>query len=152
MDHVAVGRYWDENAEVWTRLVREGYDVYRDFLNTPAFLAMLPPVGGLCGVDIGCGEGGNTRQLARRGARVTGIDVSPTFVRAAAEEEAREPLGIGYLVASAAELPFDDASFDFATAFMSLMDVPENDRALVPPGVINWSRPAIIGINVRAVE
>jgi len=26
MDHEEVGRYWDGNAEVWTQLVRAGYD------------------------------------------------------------------------------------------------------------------------------
>jgi ubiquinone/menaquinone biosynthesis C-methylase UbiE len=130
MDHLTVGRYWDENAEVWTTLARAGYDVYRDHLNTPAFLRMLPPVAGLRGLDIGCGEGGNTRQVARLGARMTGIDVSHTFVRHAADAEAREPLGVRYAVASAVALPFGDAAFDFATAFMCLMDVPENDRAL----------------------
>ena len=130
MDHLAVGRCWDENAEVWTRLVREGYDVYRDHLNTPAFLAMLPPVRGLAGLDIGCGEGSNTRQLARRGARMAAVDISQTFVSHAMAEEAREPLGIRYARASAVGLPFPDDAFDFATAFMSLMDIPENAAAL----------------------
>jgi hypothetical protein len=44
MDHEEVGRYWDENADAWTELVRAGYDHYRDGLNTPAFLEMLPEV------------------------------------------------------------------------------------------------------------
>jgi hypothetical protein len=48
-----VARYWEANAETWTRHARAGYDIYRDGLNTPAFLDMLPPVGGLCGLDIG---------------------------------------------------------------------------------------------------
>jgi ubiquinone/menaquinone biosynthesis C-methylase UbiE len=130
MDHLAVGRYWDDNADVWTRLVREGYDVYRDHLNTPAFLRMLPPVNGLVGLDVGCGEGSNTRQLARLGARMTGIDVAETFIRYAAAEEAREPLGVRYHIASAAALPFADDAFDFATAFMCLMDMPENGSVL----------------------
>ena len=60
MKHTDVKRYWEENAEAWTRLSRRGYDVYRDHLNTPAFLAMLPDVRGLAGLDIGCGEGNNT--------------------------------------------------------------------------------------------
>lgn len=38
MDHLEVGRYWDENAPTWTRLSRAGYDVYRHLLNTPAFV------------------------------------------------------------------------------------------------------------------
>ncbi len=67
MDHEEVGCYWDENAEVWTELVRSGYDHYRDGLNTPAFLEMLPDVNGLSGLDVGCGEGHNTPSA--RGAR-----------------------------------------------------------------------------------
>src|SRR5437762_2935974 len=70
MDHIEVGAYWDGNAEAWTKLSRAGYDVYRDHLNTPAFFEMLPDVHGHDGLDIGCGEGHNTRLLAQRGARV----------------------------------------------------------------------------------
>ena len=51
---------------MWTQLSRAGYDTYRDHLNTPAFLQMLPEVNGLTGLDIGCGEGSNTRELAAR--------------------------------------------------------------------------------------
>ena len=91
---------------------------------------MLPDVRGLVGLDIGCGEGHNTRQIARRGARLVGIDIAETFVRHAADKEQAEPLGIEYRVASAVELPFASASFDFAVATMSLMDTPETERAL----------------------
>ncbi|MDQ4126507.1 MAG: class I SAM-dependent methyltransferase, partial [Actinomycetota bacterium] len=130
MDHEEVGRYWDENAEAWTELVRAGYDHYRDGLNTPAFLAMLPEVDGLRGLDVGCGEGHNTRMVARRGARMVGIDISANFVRHARGAEENHRLGIRYEVASAVGLPFDGASFDFVTAFMSLMDIPETERVL----------------------
>jgi hypothetical protein len=64
MDHEGVGSYWDENAQAWAELARAGFDHYRDGLNTPAFLAMLPEVDGLVGLDLGCGEGHNTRLLA----------------------------------------------------------------------------------------
>src|SRR5215213_2573998 len=130
MDHEEVGRYWNENAEVWTELVRAGYDHYRDGLNTPAFFEMLPGVDGLSGLDAGCGEGHNTRLLAERGARMIGIDISRNFVRYAREAEAARPLGIRYENASAVQLPFENASFDFVVAFMSLMDIPETERVL----------------------
>ncbi|MBI1851770.1 MAG: class I SAM-dependent methyltransferase [Planctomycetes bacterium] len=123
-------RCWDGNADAWTKLSRAGYDVYRDFLNTPAFLAMLPDVSGRRGIDIGCGEGSNTRLVAGRGARVIGIDVSPRFVEHALEAERREPIGIEYRVGDAIALPFRDAAFEFAVAFMSLMDVPDHARAI----------------------
>ena len=122
-----VAAYWEGNAETWTRQTRAGYDVYRDILNTPAFLEMLPPVAGLAGIDIGCGEGSNTRKVAGLGARMTGIDVAPTFIRHAMEAGGN----IDYQVADAHALPFADSGFDFATAFMSLMDMPRPEQALI---------------------
>jgi ubiquinone/menaquinone biosynthesis C-methylase UbiE len=130
MDHEAVGRLWNANAYAWTTLARAGYDIYRDYLNTPAFFAMLPPINGLAGLDIGCGEGHNTRLLAKQGARVTAIDIAEVFIAYAREAEEETPLGIDYRVASAVALPFPDGTFDFATAFMSLMDIPETEQAL----------------------
>jgi len=137
-----VAAFWEDNAETWTRQARAGYDVYRDALNTPAFLAMLPDVAGRSGLDIGCGEGGNTRQISALGARMTGIDVAPTFIRHAVEAGG----DIDYQVADAHALPFADRSFDFATAFMSLMDMPgpekavmEASRVLKPGGFLQFS-------------
>jgi ubiquinone/menaquinone biosynthesis C-methylase UbiE len=130
MNHEEVGHFWNANADAWTKLARAGYDVYRDYLNTPAFFAMLPDVGGLAGLDIGCGEGHNTRLLAKRGARVTAIDVAAAFVGHAARAESEAPQGITYAVASAVALPFADAAFDFATGFMCFMDIPETGRVL----------------------
>lgn len=130
MDHREAGRYWNANAEAWTQLSRAGYDLFRDHLNTPAFLELLPEVSGLRGLDIGCGEGHNTRLLAEHGALVTAIDFSESFLRHAQTKEVREPVGIGYVRASAVELPFANVTFDFATAFMSLMEFPETRSAL----------------------
>lgn len=130
MNHKEVGQYWNGNAEAWTLLARAGYDVYRDYLNTPAFLDMLPDVSGLSGIDIGCGEGHNTRLIAQRCAHLTGIDIAETFIQHATEAEKTHPLGIDYRIASAVEIPFPDQHFDFATAVMSLMDVPETELVL----------------------
>ena len=131
MDHRLAGRYWESNAPGWTLLSRQGWDVYRDAVNTPAFLDLLPDVTGKRGLDIGCGEGHNTRLFAQRGAQMFAVDVAPTFVRLAAGMEAGEPKdAIRYAVASALELPFAPGQFDFATAVMSLMDLPDHLLAL----------------------
>jgi SAM-dependent methyltransferase len=144
MDDRTVGEYWERNAAAWTQLTREGYDVYRDLLNTPAFLEILPDVSGLQGLDIGCGEGANTRQLAERGARMWGVDIAPTFIARAREVAAATP--IEYSVGSALALPFASGRFDFAVAFMSLMDVGEPElaiqeayRVLRPGGFLQFS-------------
>jgi ubiquinone/menaquinone biosynthesis C-methylase UbiE len=91
---------------------------------------MLPNVAGLAGLDIRCGEGHNTRLLAKCGAQVTAIDIAENFIANARQVEAHEPLDIAYRVASAVDLPFAEGTFDFATAFMSFMDIPETDRVL----------------------
>jgi SAM-dependent methyltransferase len=146
LDEREVGKLWDGNADAWTLLVRMGCDIYRDHVNTPAFLEMLPDVDGSCGLDVGCGEGHNTRLVARRGAEMTGVDISQKFVRHAAQTEAEEPLRIRYLCASGCALPFADESFDFVVAFMSLMDmaghreaVQEVHRVLKPGGFFQFS-------------
>jgi SAM-dependent methyltransferase len=130
MDRDEVAGYWEANAETWTRHARAGYDVYRDALNTPAFLAMLPPIAGLAGLDVGCGEGANTRQLARLGARMHAIDIAPTFIRHAQASEDLDALGIVFRVGDGVDLPFADASFDFVTSFMALMDMPDQAGVL----------------------
>jgi SAM-dependent methyltransferase len=130
LDDREVRKLWDGNADAWTLLARQGYDIYRDHMNTPWFLAMLPDVNGLRGLDIGCGEGNNTRLVAQRGAGMVGLDISSRFAAYAAKSEGEKPLGIRYVAASGSALPFADASFDFAVAFMSLMDMANQDEAV----------------------
>ena len=130
MDNAEAGRMWNDNADSWTELSRAGYDVCRDLFNTPTFLDILPDISNLDGLDIGCGEGHNTRLLARRGARMTGIDISERFIEHAHAEEERETLWISYRVADAANLPYPAKTFDFATGFMSLMDMPQVERVV----------------------
>lgn len=146
MENKEVARYWNENADDWTKLSREGYDTYRDAFNTPAMMGMLPDVAGLNGLDIGCGEGHNTRLVAERGAKMTGIDISEVFIRHAMDEETRNPRGIKFITGDACELPFEGETFDFAVSFMCLMDTPSIDRAfaeayrvLKPGGFLQFS-------------
>lgn len=127
-------------------MARQGYDVYRDWLNAPAFQDLLGPVDGLRGLDIGCGEGYNTRLTAARGARMTAADIVPTFVREAAREERRNPHGIRFCMCSGLELCFSAGAFDFVMATMCLMDMPrpadairEVYRVLKPGGFFQFS-------------
>lgn len=130
MDVPDTREVWDANAPVWIELSRAGFDVYRDLINTPAFFGTLPDVEGRLGLDLGCGEGHNTRLLAERGATVVALDVSRPFASAAAAQERVDPLGISYILGDARRLPLATNSFDFVTAFMSLMDVGDPDAAL----------------------
>jgi SAM-dependent methyltransferase len=126
-DHPDSRTIWNANAPAWIELSRAGFDVYRDLVNTPAFLALLPPVRGQRVLDLGCGEGHNTRLVAEQGADVVALDISEVFIRAAADSATHRT---AHIVGDGTELPFRPACFDGVTAFMSLMDVAEPERTL----------------------
>lgn len=117
-------RHWEEQAEQWVRWARtpehDSYWWYRD-----SFFAMLPRPGKQT-LDIGCGEGRVTRDLAELGHRTIGIDSSPTLIRYASQAH---PAG-HYLLADAAALPFPEATFDLVVAYCSLMDIDDMPAAV----------------------
>ena len=90
----------------------------------------------------GSGIGGPARMIAARfGAQVTGIDLTPDFVETARRLTETVGLKAEFVVGSALDLPFEDASFDLATLLhvgMNLPDKPrlfaEVARVLVPGG------------------
>lgn len=115
---------WEQEAENWIAWARTpGHDEY--WLYRDAFFELLPPPGRAT-LDLGCGEGRVARDLAARGHRVTGVDASPTLLRAAAEAHADGR----YVLADAAALPFEAASFDLVVAYNSLMDIQDMPVAL----------------------
>src|SRR5438093_12673712 len=67
-----------------------------------ALLGLLGDVSGLRLLDLACGHGRLSRELARRGARVVGLDLSSALLDKARERERVNPLGITYVHADAA--------------------------------------------------
>ena len=115
---------WEDRASQWLAWARTpGHDAYWRY--RAAFFAIVPPPVGRT-LEVGCGEGRVTRDLAARGHAVTAVDGSPALVAAAA---GGDPQGT-YLIADACELPFEDASFDLVVAYNMLMDVQDMPRAV----------------------
>jgi len=124
-------REWEASADSWVRFVRDGKDYYRYYSTEPAMLDVVGDVNGRYLLDLGCGEGYWCRALARRGARVVGIDFSSRMIEEAIEAEKEERLGIEYHVADATDLRmFNDELFDMATSFMALQDIEDYDAAV----------------------
>ncbi len=115
---------WEQEAENWIAWARtpdhDAYWLFRD-----SFFRLLPSPGRAT-LELGCGEGRVARDLAARGHRVTGVDASPTLLRAANEAQP----GGDYVLADAAALPFAAASFDLVVAYNSLMDVQDMPGAV----------------------
>ncbi len=118
---------WNTAADAWREFVRSGADYYRLEVHGPALLDACGPVVGLNVLDLGCGEGYFARELARRGAIVTAVDVSEEQLRSAQEEERKQPLGIQYIHLDAREIAarWTTGSFDLVTACMSLQDMAD---------------------------
>jgi len=105
------------------------------------FRAFLPPPGAAT-LEIGCGEGRVARELSDLGHHVTVTDIAPRLLAAAEAAHSAD----GYVLADAAQLPFDDASFDRVVAYNMLMDVAdmpaviaEAARVLSPGGTLTVS-------------
>ncbi|MFQ3633537.1 SAM-dependent methyltransferase [Roseiflexus sp.] len=84
-------------------------------------------------LDVGCGVGRPAIRLSlQTGAAVTGITVSADQVaRATALADAYGVVDrVRFQLADAMALPFDDASFDAAWAFESLLHMPDREHVL----------------------
>jgi 2-polyprenyl-3-methyl-5-hydroxy-6-metoxy-1,4-benzoquinol methylase len=133
------------------------YDAVADFYisgfgsaDDPASVALLElsgPVAGLRVLDVACGHGRITRELARRGAEVTGIDISGSLISKARETERDDPLGIRYVHADVTtQAALGGGEFDAATCNFGLSDIDDLDaaitaisRALRPGGYFSFS-------------
>ncbi|BAE50939.1 2-polyprenyl-3-methyl-5-hydroxy-6-metoxy-1,4-benzoquinol methylase [Paramagnetospirillum magneticum AMB-1] len=110
-------------------------------------------------IDVGCGDGGLVRALARFGAHVLGVECSPRQLakaRAAAKVADEEIVdGVGQA------LPVDDESADAVVFFNSLHHIPiafqakalaEAARVLRPGGEVYVSEPLPWGAFFEAVR
>lgn len=91
-------------------------------------------------LDLGCGAGFLSNELARHGFSVTGMDLSPDSLRVA--DAFDETKSVHYEVGDAYELPYPSESFDVVTAMDFLEHVEDPDivihevsRVLKPGGL-----------------
>lgn len=118
---------WNAGANAYDAFVESGADYYRLEVHGPAFVATCEPVRDRAALDLGCGQGYFSRQLASRGARVDAVDVAAELLAHAEAHEARQPLGIRYHSLSAAMIAahFPPGHFDIVTACMSVQDMAD---------------------------
>ncbi|MGH9689018.1 MAG: class I SAM-dependent methyltransferase [Candidatus Acidiferrales bacterium] len=81
-------------------------------------------------LDLGTGTGNLARALARRGCKVTGIDISEPQVSEARRLAAEEGLNVDFLVRPAEETGLADQSFDVVAAAQSWLYF-DRDRATI---------------------
>jgi len=70
-----ISEAWDRVADEWTRHYDEFGDVSRRYIIDPVLLRLVGSVSGLSIFDAGCGNGYLCRILAKKGARMVGVDI-----------------------------------------------------------------------------
>ncbi len=73
-------------------------------------------------LDLGCGSGRDCFFLARKGIKVTGIDISGVAIEKAREFAKKENLDIQFDVGNIEELPYEDKSFDKVISAYTIQD------------------------------
>lgn len=81
-------------------------------------------------LDIGCGAGFITEELATAGFAATGIDPSGVAIEAARAHADQQGLAIEYVVGVGEALPFADAAFDLVSCCDVLEHVSDLDRVV----------------------
>lgn len=128
-DYASFAKYMEAGAVE----VLEGWDIERD-------KSLL---------DVGCGAGQTAIPAAKKGVRVTGVDIAENLVEHARRRSAEARLNVRFDVGDAENLPYPDQSYDVVISMFGAMFAPRPDqvvrefvRVLKPGGKLimaNWT-------------
>jgi SAM-dependent methyltransferase len=148
-DHVTVNRdFWNGMAKDWAAAGEYAWAsdevTWGNWSLPNAELQLLPEdMSGMDAIELGCGTGYVSAWMARRGARVTGIDVSAEQLATAERLRAEHGLDIAFIEGNAEATGLPDASFDFAISEYGAaiwcdpdLWLPEAHRLLRPGGTL----------------
>jgi len=104
------------------------YDRFLEPMNAPVraiSIKMLQPSDGMMILDVGCGTGTGLERYLEAGCEVFGIDASQAML-----SQARTRLGdrADLTLGNAADMPYDDNTFDVVVASMFLHELPAETR------------------------
>jgi SAM-dependent methyltransferase len=118
---------WQGSADAWIAEMGEEGDFGRRFVLDPVMLHRALAGSPRHALDVGCGEGRFCRMLRSRGLDVVGVDPTPALIAAARARDA----GGSYLEGSAERLPCRGEAFDLVVSYLSLIDIPDVQAAVV---------------------
>ncbi len=111
-------RWWDPSSEF--RPLHDINPLRLEWINARA------PLAGLKVLDIGCGGGILSESMAKKGAQVTGIDLSEKALKVADLHSLESGIAINYELISAEEMAAREAGqFDVVTCMEMLEHVPQ---------------------------
>lgn len=100
-------------------------------------------------LDVGCGSGQTAIPAAKKGLKVTGIDIAENLIDHARKIARKTSLDVQFDVGDAENLPYDNHSFDVAITLIGAMFAPRPDQVanefarVIKPGgklyMANWT-------------
>lgn len=126
-----IRQQWEENSEVFTELIAGVGTPHHKVILNPCVEELLGEVKGKHLLDAGCGEGYLARHYAKKGAKVTAIDLSPRLIAASKKISANEGLDIEFQVGNVCNIKsIEDETFDVVLSNLVLLNTPCLDDAL----------------------
>ena len=101
-----------------------------DQVETNLAFELFQPQKDMSVLDVGCGTGNFSQKLARKGCRVTGIDVSSGMLKKAKEKSTMMGLEIDYQFMDIYNLDFPDQSFDAVFSMAAFEFIEDLERAV----------------------
>ena len=146
---------WDADAANWVELGERAWaeaEPSWGIWGIPeSELRVLPDVEGRDVIELGCGTAYWSAWLARRGARVVGLDNSERQLETAGRLQVEHDLEFPLIHASAEEVPLPDAGFDLAVSEYGAclwcdpdLWIPEAARLLRPGGQLIFLTNAVL--------
>jgi SAM-dependent methyltransferase len=93
-----------------------------------AFVEALEIRPGMQVLYVACGTGNLAIPAARKGARVTGVDIAPNLLAQARARAEGEGLEIAFKEGDAEQLPFPDEHFEVVMSMFGAMFAPDPER------------------------
>lgn len=81
-------------------------------------------------LDVGCGTGNFSIKMARKGAIITGIDISEKMLSIAQQKASNENLDIKFLKMDSNQLEFQDEYFDGVVSMAAIEFIPEAKKMI----------------------
>lgn len=122
---------WDEVADDYHKSVGETGDSYHRTYVNPVIFDILGDIKGLSILDLACGQGYLSRILARKGAKVVGVDLSEKMIEIAQASEESEPLGVKYIHCNSGDMSeITGASMDYVVSTFGFHDIKEIETTI----------------------
>jgi 2-polyprenyl-3-methyl-5-hydroxy-6-metoxy-1,4-benzoquinol methylase len=129
-------RLWDRRAHSWEHHGSVGLERV-----VQAVVEAASPRPGMAAVDLGCGGGQLAIPLAKGGAEVIAIDISPKMIEVLDEKAAELGLDITTRVSALQSVALPTDSLDLVVSNYTMHHLKDDEKAATVRAAVSWLRP-----------